>query len=110
MQGDPTAMIAYGIGILPLIKNLKREIPDVNQPWYSDNSVALGTFARIETYFDSLTCQGPGRRYYPEPSKSILLVHPENIEDKKKCGARHKFKVLTDHVILGVSSGRMSPK
>ena len=32
-QGDPLAMIAYRIGILPLIKNLKREIPDVTQPW-----------------------------------------------------------------------------
>ena len=29
-QGDPLSMIAYRICILPLIKNLKREIPDVN--------------------------------------------------------------------------------
>ena len=42
-------MIAYGIGILPLIKNLKREIPDVTQTWYADNNGALGIFARIET-------------------------------------------------------------
>ena len=62
-QGDPLAMITYGIGILPLINNIKREIPDVTQPWYADNSGALGMFARIETYFDSLTRQGPGRVY-----------------------------------------------
>ena len=61
MQGDPLAMIAYRIGTLPLINNLKREIPDVTQPWYAENSVALGTFARLETCFDFLTSQVPGR-------------------------------------------------
>ena len=54
-------MIAYGIGILPLIKNLKRTIPDVTQLWYADNAGSLGTFARLETYFDSLERLGPGR-------------------------------------------------
>ena len=54
-QGDPLAMIAYGIGILPLIKNPKRAIPDVTQPWYTDDAGDLGTFARLDTYFDLLT-------------------------------------------------------
>ena len=67
-QGDPLEMIAHGIGILPLIKNLKRALPDVIQPWYSDDAGALGPFARLETYFYSLTRHGPGRGYYPEPS------------------------------------------
>ena len=62
-QGGPIAMIAYGIGILPLIKYLKWEIPDVTQPWYADNAGALGTLARLETCFCSLTRQGPGQGY-----------------------------------------------
>ena len=33
MQGEPLQMIAYSIGILPLIKNLKQEIPDVTQTY-----------------------------------------------------------------------------
>ena len=40
-------MIVYGIGILPIIKNLKREIPDVTQPCYADDAGALGTFADL---------------------------------------------------------------
>ena len=51
MQRDPIAMIAYGIGILPLIKNLKQEIHDVTQPWYADGARDSDTFAIIETYF-----------------------------------------------------------
>ena len=75
-QGDPIAMIEYGIGILPLIKNIKQEIPDVTQTCYAENSGALGTFARLETYFDSITRQEPGRGYHPKPSKRVLIVHP----------------------------------
>ena len=79
-QGGPLEMIAYGIGILPLIHNLKREIPDVTHPLYADDAGALGTFVRLDTYFDSLTRQGPGRGYHPEPTKSVLIVRPENLE------------------------------
>ena len=71
-------MIAYSIGILPLIIKLKREIPFIINPWCADYIGALGTFARIETYFDSLTRQGLGRGYYPKPSKIVLIVHTEN--------------------------------
>ena len=60
-QGDLLAMIAYRIQILPLVNNLKREIPDITQPWYTDDTEALGTFAKLENYFDLLLHQGPGR-------------------------------------------------
>ena len=47
-QGEPLAMVAYIIGILLLIKNLKAEFPGVAQPWYADDSGALGTFTIVE--------------------------------------------------------------
>ena len=49
-QGDHIAMIAYGIIITPLIKNLKWDIPDVTQPWYADDVGSLVAFARIENF------------------------------------------------------------
>ena len=94
-------MIAYGVGILPVINNLKREIPDARHPWCADNSGALGTFARIETYFDPLTLQGQGRGYYPEPYKSVLIVRLENIEAGTYLRALHGFKVCTGASCLG---------
>ena len=72
-------MIMYVIGIIQLFNDLKREIPVVTQTLYTDEAGALGIFVRIKTYFNSLTRQGPGREYYTEPSKSILIVHPEKI-------------------------------
>ena len=94
-------MIAYRIGILPLINNLKRAIPDVTQPWYSDYARDLRMFARLETYFDLLTRHGPVRGYHPEPPKIILIVHPKNIEAGKVFGRRHGFRVCAVAHYLG---------
>ena len=46
-------MIYYVIGILLLIKNLKEEFPEVNQPWYADSAETLGMFSIVEAYFYS---------------------------------------------------------
>ena len=35
-QEDPLAMIADGIGVLPLIRVLRKDHPQVSQPWYAD--------------------------------------------------------------------------
>ena len=60
-------MIAYSIGILPLIKKLKKEFPDVTQPWYADDAGALGTLVRIKSYFHLIERHGLGQGYDPEP-------------------------------------------
>ena len=49
-QGEPLDILAYGIGIIPLTKNLKSTYPDVIQPWYADNARALGTLNHMEIY------------------------------------------------------------
>ena len=94
-QEGPMSMIAYDIGILPLIKKLKRELPDVTQPGYADGAGELGMFTRIETCFNLLTRQGPRCGYHRKPSKRVLIVHPNHPEAGKWFGARHGFKVCT---------------
>ena len=100
-QGYPLAMISYRIGIVPLINNLKQEIPDFTQPWHDDVAGASGLFMIIVTYFYSLTHQGLGHGYYPTPSKSVLIVHLENIEAVKEFGSHHRFKVFTGAHYIG---------
>ena len=36
--GGPLAMIAYGIGVFPLIRDLRRDHPRVTLPWYADDA------------------------------------------------------------------------
>ena len=45
-QGDPLAMITYGIGVLPLIWELRDPHPRVTQPWYADDAGAGGGRSR----------------------------------------------------------------
>ena len=88
-------MVAYGIGIILMIKLLKAEFPGVTHPWYADGAGALGTFANVELYFNSLRIFVPGRVYYPETSKLVLVVHQDSLKSGKGFGLSHRFKVCT---------------
>jgi hypothetical protein len=50
-QGDPLSMFAYRISILPLIRQLRAEFPQVEQPWYADDAGAGAKFDEIERFF-----------------------------------------------------------
>ena len=58
-QGDPLAMIAYGIGVLPLIRVLRRDHPQFTQPWYADDAGAGGNFKAVMAHFRDLQLKGP---------------------------------------------------
>ena len=93
MQGYPLAMVTYGVEVLPPIKNLKAAHPDITQPWYAEDVGALGTYYNIELYFNSKKHSGLGHGYYPKPSKSVLIVQPDNLKTGKQFGLHHRFKV-----------------
>jgi hypothetical protein len=88
-------MVAYGILLLPLIRTLKDEISDVNQPWYADNSGAGGSFTGLGKYFEKLQEKGLGRGYFPEPSKFILVVQEHNKEAAKITFKDIGFTIVT---------------
>ena len=94
-QGDQIYMVPYGIGIILLIKLPKAGFPDVTHPWYADNSSALGTFANFKLYFNYIKLFFLGSGYYPKPSKSVLIMHLDNLNARKLFGLRHVFKVYT---------------
>ena len=77
-KGDPLAMVMYGVGLLPLIRILKTAVSDVHQPWYADDAGAGGHFNLITRYFEKLQEFGTPRGYFPESSKSILIVQEHN--------------------------------
>jgi hypothetical protein len=88
-------MFMYGIGILPIIRLLKVEFPAVEQPWYADDAGACRKFAKICHFFSKLKEIGPNFGYYPEPTKSILVVPQHNLEAAQVAFPDFNFKVTT---------------
>ena len=78
-QGDPLAMVAYGLGILPLILELRTAHPSVTHLWYADDAWVGGTFGGIRQHLVDLMVRGLPRGYFPELIKSILVVSPWNV-------------------------------
>ena len=52
-------MISDGIGVLPLIRELRGAPPRVTQPWYADDAGAGGKFQNILEHFRYLQARGP---------------------------------------------------
>ena len=68
-QGDRLSMVVYGIGILPLIRQLKILFPDVTHSWYADDALAASTFQRIRQYFECLEKSDPTMDTSRNPEK-----------------------------------------
>lgn len=111
-QGDPLAMVAYGVGILPLIRTLKSNHPTLHQSWYADDASAIGTLEQIGAYFRELTEIGPSYGYFPEPSKSILIVRPhsENQARDYLQSESFNFELKTGDRYLGGFVGETSSR
>ena len=108
-QGDPISMFIYGIGLLPLIRQLKAEFPTVQQPWYADDAGAGGKFDAIRHHFERLQEIGPNFGYYPESSKSILIVPQHNYESALEYFQDLSFTVTTGSRYLGGFIGEDAP-
>ena len=78
-QGDPLSMITYGIGVLPLIRELPDTHPRFTQTWYAYD-VGLGSkFGQTFAHFRALQARGTPRGYFLELTNSTLVVAPRNV-------------------------------
>ena len=100
-QGDPIAMIEYGIGVFPLIMELRGDNLFVTQPWYADNAGEGGKFTNILEHIQDLQARGPAWGYYPEPTKNNLVVAPGNVAKAEDFFRGLGIKVVTGHRYLG---------
>ena len=72
-------MAMYAIAITPLIHRLEDRVN--KQVWFADDATAGGDLARLKTWWDRISEIGPDYGYYPNPSKTWLIVKDSNLEE-----------------------------
>lgn len=70
MQGCISGMILYGIGHLPLAKDLCRKDPSFLQHWYANSLALEGPASKVTQHFQRLCQHGPDIGYFPSGAKS----------------------------------------
>ena len=100
-QGDPIAMYMYGVGITPMIREMKKQCPEFKDSWYADDGPGQGHFEDMREYLNKLTVVGKVYNYYPEIQKSIVVVREQELESAKNYLQRisSKFRLSRVHAI-----------
>ena len=67
----------YAISTIPLIHRLAKDT--IKQVWYADDATASGGLCYLRQWWDHLSEIGPDYGYYPNASKTCLIVKEEKL-------------------------------
>ena len=94
-QGDPIAIAVYAIAIITMILmivDITSKIDDSTKTAaYADDATTAGKVIQLKNWWRTLCMLGPKFGYYPEASKSWLIV--------KEKAKQHTFTVFKDTAI-----------
>ena len=71
------------------------------QIWYADDASAIGELDKIRSWFDKLMKIGPAFGYFPEPTKSLLVVKEPLISQANALFSDLGIKIATSGRLLG---------
>ena len=115
-QGDPIAMYIYAIAIIPLILMMidivaARPNQDAKVAAYADDVTAAGNLTGLKHLWDVVNSLGPKFGYYPEATKSWLIVKQEKLQNAKEIFKTTNIKITTEgKKHLGATIGTVSYK
>ena len=93
MQGDVAAMQMYSIATKPMVYE---DNTNTKKSFYADDGAGAGTLETVHEWWTSLLAQGPKYGYFPNASKTILLVKSEHYERAFQIFAGFGVNVTTD--------------
>ena len=107
MQGDPLSKMMYAVAVLPLIHSLEDSHPWI-QTWYPDDSSCIGELSSVRQWFNRLLSDDPAYGYFPEPSKTVLVVRSSDLQKANDLFHDFGINVVTGSRFLGGFVGEQS--
>ena len=95
-QGDPLAMAMYALATIPLVQQLKASCPDVHQVWFADDATSASSCSNLKAWWDDLSSRGPAFGYFPNASKSYLVVKEEHEASARQLFMDTDVQITTD--------------
>ena len=92
-QGDPLAMGMYALAVVPLIRRLRNEVPDVSQVWFADDASAVGSLSALLSWWQCLSSYGPAYGYFTNAVKTILIGEPEHFSQAQTLFANTNIQI-----------------
>ena len=94
-QGDNCSSGFYSVSTFLLIKRLA-EVEDCSQLWYADDAGAVGKLRALRIWWDKLLEIGPPLGYFPNASKTWLVVKQEYLQDAKDIFGDTKIRITME--------------
>ena len=94
-QGDPLAMAMYALAVRPLIDLLQSNVAAVSQVWFADDATGVASCSQLRAWWDNLLEHGKGFGYYPNASKTHLVVKAQFLEKAKQLFADTNVNITT---------------
>ena len=99
-QGDPIAMFIYAIAIIPLIfrsiEKVQSRSVDAKIAAFADDLAGVGKLIGLKVLWDEICRIGPKYGYFPEPSKSWLIVKPKHLNRARNIFSDSSINITTD--------------
>ena len=95
-QGNPLAMPIYALATIPLIRNLKDNVSDVNQVWYADDASGAGKITRLREWWDQLNSFSSKYGYFTNACKTWLVTKKNHLSTATEAFADTDVKVTSD--------------
>ena len=80
-QGCPLAMAMYALAIVPLVSQLHGLCKQV---WFADDGTGAGNLKELRKWWDKLVDKRPAYGYFPNASKTWLIVKDEKLDEAKR--------------------------
>ena len=86
-------MLFFALSTIPLIRRLPN---NVTQEWYADDASACGEVSHLRLWWDQLSLLGPHFGYFPNASKTWLVVKEQYLNHAQLLFANTCVNVTTD--------------